>query len=61
VAPQLIERPRQIVLVGEPAFVFCNDRGAVAVDPDLEQVSAQLPALSFEGHFVSVILVGKMR
>jgi hypothetical protein len=37
--PQPIECAQQIVLIREPALVFCNDCGAVAVGAKPERVA----------------------
>ena len=38
-AAQLVERPQQMMLVAQPAFVFRDYGGAVAIRADVERIS----------------------
>jgi hypothetical protein len=48
-APQLVERTQQMMLVAQPAFMFRDDGGAVAIRTDAERISPFAAAADIDG------------
>jgi hypothetical protein len=38
-AAKLVERPQQMMLIGQPALIFANDDRAIPVPPDPERIA----------------------
>ena len=48
-AAQLIERAQELILIGEPALIFCDDGRAVAVRADPERIAPFAAATDIDG------------